>query len=49
MFLVDTHEGRIIGDEEIKQQLAERQAYGRWLENQLVDVDDMACLDPNFR
>ena len=42
MFLVDTHEGRIIGDEEIKQQLAERQAYGQWLENQLVDVDDMA-------
>ncbi len=41
MFLVDTHEGRIIGDEEIKQQLAERQAYGQWLENQLVDVDDM--------
>ena len=41
MFLVDTREGRIIGDEEIKQQLAERQAYGQWLENQLVDVDDM--------
>lgn len=41
MFLVDTLEKRIIGDDEIKQQLADRKAYGKWLEGQLVDVADM--------
>src|SRR5262245_7094837 len=31
MFLVDTKEGRIISDEEIKQEMAEARPYGKWL------------------
>jgi hypothetical protein len=41
MFLVDTLEGRIIGDEEIKRQLAARRPYRQWLDSQLLDVSDM--------
>ena len=41
MFLVDTLEGRIIGDEEIKRQLAARKPYGQWLDRQMLDVSDM--------
>jgi glutamate synthase domain-containing protein 2/glutamate synthase domain-containing protein 1/glutamate synthase domain-containing protein 3 len=46
MFLVDTSEGRIISDEEIKEEMAATRPYGKWLkENQvhfhnLPDVDD---------
>jgi glutamate synthase (NADPH) large chain len=37
MFLVDTVEGRIISDKEIKQKLASRQPYAQWLaENQII-------------
>ncbi len=37
MLLVDTREGRIIPDQEIKQRLASRQPYGDWIkENQLM-------------
>ncbi len=37
MFLVDTEEGRIVPDEEIKHKLSRRQPYGQWLkENQLT-------------
>ena len=33
MFLVDTSEGRIISDEEIKQEMAAAQPYGIWLKD----------------
>ncbi len=37
MLLVDTEKGRLIPDEEIKKQLAERQPYAKWLkENQVT-------------
>ncbi|MGD8242244.1 MAG: glutamate synthase large subunit, partial [Desulfobacterales bacterium] len=36
MFLVDTAEGRIVEDEEIKARIAERQPYGQWLGANLV-------------
>jgi glutamate synthase domain-containing protein 2/glutamate synthase domain-containing protein 1/glutamate synthase domain-containing protein 3 len=37
MFLLDTSEGRIIADEEIKSRLAKRSPYGKWLqENQMM-------------
>ena len=37
MFLVDTEQGRIIPDEEIKKELAARQPYAQWLkENQIT-------------
>src|SRR5262247_1580858 len=36
MFLVDTSEGRIISDEEIKQQMAAAKPYRKWLKENLV-------------
>ncbi len=41
MFLVDTVEKRIISDAEIKQQLAARQPYGKWLEEQQVTLEQL--------
>ncbi|MGE5716574.1 MAG: glutamate synthase large subunit, partial [Acidobacteriota bacterium] len=42
MFLVDTAEGRIIPDDEIKRTLASAAPYGRWLEEHLVRLRDLA-------
>ena len=41
MFLVSLEEGRIIGDEELKHQLANRHPYGRWLEENKVSLDEL--------
>ena len=41
IFLVDTMQGRIIDDEEIKRELAAQQPYGEWLERQLIDINDL--------
>ncbi|RSX55991.1 glutamate synthase [Bifidobacterium dolichotidis] len=41
MFLVDTAEGRIISDEEIKQQLAHEHPYREWVENNTVQITDL--------
>jgi glutamate synthase (NADPH/NADH) large chain len=41
MLLVDTAEGRIVGDEEIKRTLAVERPYGEWLRRHLVDIDDL--------
>ena len=41
MFLVDTAAGRIVDDEEIKDELAAEHPYGEWLEQGLVAVDDI--------
>ena len=41
MFLVDTSEGRIIGDEEIKQQIATAAPYGAWLKENLIKLGDL--------
>jgi glutamate synthase (ferredoxin) len=41
MFLVDTKEGRIISDEEIKQEMASAEPYGQWLKENLVHFDDL--------
>jgi glutamate synthase (ferredoxin) len=38
MFLVDTAEGRIISDEEIKHQIASAQPYGKWLQENLISL-----------
>ena len=42
MFLVDTAQGRIISDEEIKQQLAREQPYAAWLQEHLIPIADVA-------
>src|SRR5213594_3639250 len=39
MFLVDTSEGRIISDEELKQQIATAHPYREWLDKHLVRFD----------
>ena len=41
IFLVDTAQGRIIDDEEIKSDLAAAQPYGEWLEQELVHIKDL--------
>ncbi|MCG3206122.1 MAG: Ferredoxin-dependent glutamate synthase 1 [Elusimicrobia bacterium] len=39
MFLVDTTQGRIISDEEIKKSLVSRRPYGQWLQDNMVRFD----------
>ncbi|GAB3568253.1 glutamate synthase large subunit [Amycolatopsis endophytica] len=41
MFLVDTAEGRIIDDEEIKGQLAAEHPYGEWVDEGLVRLEEL--------
>src|ERR1700722_13273823 len=41
MFLVDTVQKRIISDAEIKKQLASRQPYAKWLQDQQVTLDHL--------
>jgi glutamate synthase (NADPH/NADH) large chain len=41
MFLIDTREGRIVGDEEIKSTLAAEHPYGEWLAEGMVDLPDL--------
>jgi len=41
MLLIDTGEGRIISDTEIKQTLAAEQPYGEWLRQHLVDIENL--------
>jgi len=42
MFLVDTREGRVIPDEEIKQQVATRRPYRAWLDANRIDLSELA-------
>ncbi|MCH7751669.1 MAG: glutamate synthase subunit alpha, partial [Planctomycetes bacterium] len=44
MFLVDFEQGRLIPDEELKDQFASRRPYGQWLKNQRIDLNE---LEPN--
>src|SRR3954454_5976906 len=41
MFLVDTAQGRIVSDEEVKAELAAEQPYQEWLEAGLFHLDDL--------
>ncbi len=41
MFLVDTVEGRIIGDKEIKKKLSSRQPYEQWLKENQIRMDQL--------
>jgi glutamate synthase (ferredoxin) len=41
IFLVDTAQGRIIDDEEIKSTLAAEHPYREWIDSQLYDIDDL--------
>jgi glutamate synthase domain-containing protein 2/glutamate synthase domain-containing protein 1/glutamate synthase domain-containing protein 3 len=41
MFLVDTVEGRIVPDKEIKQKLASRRPYAQWLKDNQITIDQL--------
>ena len=41
MFLLDTEQGRLVDDIEIKQELAGRQPYGRWLRDNKVAMGEL--------
>ncbi len=41
LFLVDTVQGRIVSDEEVKRELAAAHPYGRWLGEHLIDIEDL--------
>jgi glutamate synthase (NADPH) large chain len=41
IFLVDTSKGRIVDDEEIKRELASQHPYRRWLDENLIRIDDL--------
>ncbi|HEX2999709.1 MAG TPA: glutamate synthase subunit alpha, partial [Armatimonadota bacterium] len=41
MFLVDMAKGRIIGDEELKHELASAHPYGEWLQENLVTLEEV--------
>jgi glutamate synthase domain-containing protein 2/glutamate synthase domain-containing protein 1/glutamate synthase domain-containing protein 3 len=41
MFLVDTEQGRIIEDEEIKRQICAERPYQQWLDEHILHVDDL--------
>src|SRR5258706_13343537 len=41
LFLVDTVQGRIVSDEEVKRELAAAHPYGRWLAEHLIDIEDL--------
>ncbi len=45
MLLVDTKEGRIISDEEIKHQIATEHPYEEWIEEHIVHLDDIEAAD----
>ncbi len=41
MFLIDTAQGRIVEDDEIKRSLAQAQPYQQWLDEGLVELDEL--------
>ena len=42
IFLVDTAQGRIVSDDELKQQLARQHPYAAWLQQHLIGIEDVA-------
>jgi glutamate synthase (ferredoxin) len=46
MLLVDTEEGRIVSDEEIKHRIASEKPYRQWLDQHVVHVDDLPEAPP---
>ncbi|MFM7437115.1 MAG: glutamate synthase central domain-containing protein, partial [Snowella sp.] len=41
MFLVDTKQGRIIADDEVKEKIISEHPYGEWLQENLVSLDQL--------
>ena len=49
IFLVDTNKGRIVGDEEVKEEIARENPYGEWLSANRLHFDELAEFDPRER
>jgi glutamate synthase domain-containing protein 2/glutamate synthase domain-containing protein 1/glutamate synthase domain-containing protein 3 len=49
MFLIDTEQGRIIDDAELKREYASRRPYRRWLSENLVRPDQLPPATPTYR
>ncbi len=47
MLLVDTKEGRIISDEELKERYSHNEPYGEWLDSNLISLSDLKI--PNHK
>jgi glutamate synthase (ferredoxin) len=47
MLLVDTIQGRVIGDDELKEKYASRQPYGEWLDSNMIELKSLTI--PNQR
>lgn len=41
MFLVDMTQGRIIGDEELKEEIATQKPYGKWLKENIISLSSL--------
>jgi glutamate synthase domain-containing protein 2/glutamate synthase domain-containing protein 1/glutamate synthase domain-containing protein 3 len=41
IFLVDTEQGRIVSDEEIKRDLAAAEPYAQWIAENVIDIEDL--------
>lgn len=49
MLLIDTREGRLIPDDELKHQYAQSRPYGEWLNLKLLDLKDLPAPDKKIR
>ena len=49
MFLVDTAEGRVISDEEIKHRVATERPYAAWLDENKIELDQLPPAKPTLR
>ena len=48
IFLVDLEQGRIVGDEEVKHEVATQQPYGEWFDRNCVHFDDLEPAQPTL-
>ncbi|RVU26713.1 glutamate synthase large subunit [Sandaracinomonas limnophila] len=49
MFVVDMEQGRIIPDEELKEQICQQQPYGEWLKENKIRVEDLPDAGSEFK
>jgi glutamate synthase (ferredoxin) len=49
MLLLDTDKGRIINDEELKADIAAAEPYGKWLEKELISLEDLKVDSANIQ
>ena len=47
MFFIDTNEGRIIRDDEIKATVSGARPYGEWLDRNVIDIADLPARETN--